>query len=282
VGEEIKEEKKPESLNRAYDLLSQAEEGNQMTVRDDQYDFFWLLDSAKLCRKREARFRLIDSGALEFSQLEWLVQAGADLYTSDKTRSKALELEILNKVCRESGGFIVIFLHGRLESTEGEEKPAIFSFQELLSLARSGVFLHLSNKDQKRDFSRLIALAYSCRKGGSWLVYYHHGPLEAWLEELGRSGAWIHLSDQSIEKSEDHSLILDSIKSARAAGANLVLYLEKGLETHLLQDIVGAGAFLQFDLTQLAGRRPFRTVLKGIKGRSLDFRAYYLYPHFLP
>lgn len=281
MKEEIKEEKEPESLDRAYDLLSQAEEGKQMTVRDDQYDFFWLLDSAKLCRGRGARFRLIDSGALEFSQLEWLAQAGADLFTSDRARCKALELEILNKVCRESGGFIAIFIHGQLESTEGEEKPAFLSFQELLNLARSGVFLHLSNKDQKRDFSHLISLAYSCQRGGSWLVYYHHGPLEAWLEELGRSKVWIHLSDWSVEN-EDHTLILDTIKSARGAGANLVLYLEKGLETHLLQDIVGAEAFLQFDLTQLAGRQPFRTILKGLKGRSLDSRAYYLYPHFLP
>lgn len=282
MEEEIKEEKKFASLNRAYDLLSQAEEGNEVTVRDDQYDFFWLLDSAKLCRRRGARFRLIDSGALEFSQLEWLAQAGADLYTSDQTRSKAFKLEILNKVCRESGGLMAIFLHGQLESTEREEKPAFFSFQELLNLARSGVFLHLSNKDQNRDFSHLISLAYSCRKGGSFVAYYHHGPLDAWLEELARSGAWIHLSDRSIEKSEDHPLILNSIKSARAVGVNLVIYLESGLENHLLQDIVGAGAFLQFDLTQLAGRRPLRTYLKGIKGRSLDFRAYYLYPHFLP
>ncbi len=282
MEEEIKKEKELESLNRAYDLLSKAERGNEVTVRDDQYDFFWLLDTAKLCRRRRARFRLIDSGALEFSQLEWLVQAGADLYTSDRTKCKALELEILNKVCRESGGFMAIFLHGWLESTKGEEKPPFFSFQELLNLASSGVFLHLSNKEQKRDFSHLISLAYSCCKGGSWLVYYHHGPMEDWLEELGRSGAWIHLSDQSIDKSEDRSLILDTIKSAQVAGANLVLYLEKGLETHLLQDIVGAGAFLQFDLTQLARQRHFRTILKGVKGRSLDFRAYYLYHHFLP
>jgi hypothetical protein len=282
VKEEKEEEMKPEPLSRAYDLLSKAERGNEVTVRDDQCDFFWLLDTAKLCRRRGVRFRLIDSGALEFSQLEWLAKAGADLYTSDRTRCKALELELLNKACRESGGFMAIFLHGWLESTEGEEKPAFLSFQELLNLASSGVFLHLSNKDQKRDFSHLISLAYFCSKGGSWLVYYHHGPMEDWLEELGRSGAWIHLSDQSIEKSKDQSLILNTIKSAQVAGTNLVLYLEKGLETHLLQDIVGAGAFLQFDLTQLVRQRHFRTILKGIKGRSLDYRAYYLYHHFLP
>ena len=282
MEEENKEDTKFDLLKKAYDFLSRAEEGKQVTARDDQYDFFWLLDSARLCRKKGARFRLIDSGALDFTQLEWLAEAGADLYTSDRTRSKAFKLEILNKVCRDSGGFIAFFLYGRLESTEGEEKLASLSFQEVLDLGRSGVFLHLSNKDEKRDFSRLISMAYSCQKGGSWLVYYHHGPLEASLEELGRSGAWIHLSDQSIKKSKDRSLILDTIRSARSAGSNLVLYLKKGLESRFLQDIVEAGAFLQFDLTPFAGGSPFQPILKVTRKRRLDFRAYYLYPYFLP
>jgi hypothetical protein len=281
MEEEAKQVKTVESQEKVYQLLSQAAEGNQVTVRDDQYEFFWLLDAAKLCRKRRARFRLIDSGALASTQLEWLTNAGADLYTSDKVRSEAAELEIISKACREGGRFMALFHHRRLEQTE-EEKPTHLSLGGLINLVRSGIYLHLSSKDIERDFSHLVRLAYSCRKGGSWLVYYHHGRLEDSLEELARNGAWIHLSDQSLEKSEDHPLLLDIIKSARTGGTNLVLHLERGLEFTLLQDIVEAGAFLQFDLSQFEGRSPFRSILKGVEQRRLDNRAYYLYPHFLP
>lgn len=282
MQEEVKREKKQGAQEEAYNLLSRADEGEQMTVRDDQVDFYWLLDSVKLCRRRGSRFRLIDSGKLDLQQIECLVKKGADLYTSDEARPEAFELEILSRASREGGAFVAFFHHGSLESAQEEVEPASFSFQELMNVGRSGVFLHLSNKEEKRDFSKLDDLAYSCHEGGSWLVYYHHGPLEASLEELGGNGAWIHLSDRSIREREDGALVLDTVKSARAAGANLILYLDVGLELSLLRDVVNAGAFLQFDLTHFARRSPLQTVLKRIRKKRLDSRAYYIYPHFMP
>ena len=57
-----------------YQLLDEAEKGNDITVRDDIYDFYWLMDSVKLCRQKGCRFRLIDTGVLDLSHLERLVR----------------------------------------------------------------------------------------------------------------------------------------------------------------------------------------------------------------
>jgi len=119
-NESIKDtnDRKPE---KTYELLSLADKGKNITVRDDQHDFSSLLDSVKLCRRRYSRFRLIDSGKLDFFQLEWLGQAGADIYSSDKARSDAFELEFVNRACREGNAFASYFFHGLLESEEGSE-----------------------------------------------------------------------------------------------------------------------------------------------------------------
>ncbi len=275
MEEEIKKDKDTEHLERAYDLYSWASKGLDVTVRDDQYGFPWLLDSARISRKRGYRFRLVDSGRLDCSQMEWLAEAGADIYTSDKARPEVFELDLLIRACRRAGSIVAYFQNGPLEQAEGgKEKPALI-FSELLDLARRGLYIHLTNKTEKREFSRLNTLAHACQKGESWLVYYHHGHLEPELEELSRNRAWIHVSDGSIKGEEDAALLLDIIKSARSAGTNVVLYLDKGIESPLLMDIVRSGPFVLFDLTHLEEDLP----LRGAKG--LDFRAYYLYPHFL-
>lgn len=281
MEEEIKKEKGFESQEKAYTLLSWAKEGENITIRDDQYDFPWIFDSVKLCRKRGFRFRLIDSGKFNCSQLEWLAEAGADLYTSDEARADAFELEFLNIACRRGQAFLAYFHYGPLELKGSEEAPNSLSFSELMNLGASGLFLHLTNRQLKHDFSRLNLLASACRKGGGWLVYYHHGPLEEQLEELGKSGAWIHLSDKSIQESEDLALVLPIIKAGRSAGVNLVLYLEKGLDFASLQDITRAGAFVLFNFSLSDYKSPFRILEKEAERKKLDFRAFYLYPNFL-
>ncbi|MFQ6108665.1 MAG: hypothetical protein ACE5L7_03820 [Candidatus Aminicenantales bacterium] len=278
--ERIKRGGSPESQIKAFELLLRASEAKEVTVRDDEYDYSWLLDSAKLCKKRGCCFRLIDSGKLELSQMEWLAGAGAEIFTSDEARPRALELELLSQMCRSAGSFVACFQHGTLE--EDEEKSGSISIQELMNLGISGVYLHISNKDKKRDFSLLNSLAHSCRKGGSWLVYYHHGLLEASLEELACHGAWIHLSDQSLIEAEEISLLLDTIKSARRAGTNLVFHLEKGADASLLREMIKAGVYLQFDLSHLAVSPELQTFFRRWEKRRMDSKAYYLWSHFLP
>lgn len=278
MEKEITNKTDAEAIEKGYEFLSLAAKEQDITVRDDQYGFYWLLDSAKLCQKK-GRFRLIDSGQLDRFQLKELAAAGADFYTSDKARQDAQELEFISKAYKKGRGLMAYFHYGALE--KGEESDSL-SFSDLMDMGRSGVYLYLSNREKERGFSKLNQLAYSCRKGRSWLVYYHHGSLEPSLMELGGNGSWIHVSDRSIQGTEEKELLLlGVIKSARSAGANLVFYVEKGLDVFLLKKIIRAGAVVLFKFPLIDYRSPFKSLEKEARKKKLDFRAYYLYPKFL-
>jgi len=268
---------------RAYELLSWVTRGRDITVRDDQYDFHWLLDIVKFCRKGRCRARLIDSGKLEAFQLEWLGEAGADLYSSDEARPEAAELELINKACKRGGTIVAYFHHGALEEEE-EKEPGLekVTFSALERMGRNGIYLYLSNRERKCDFSYLNELASACRRGGSWLVYYHHGPLESSLEELGRNGAWIHISDESLGESQDITFLIEILKARLSKKANLVLHLVEEWETYQLRDVVKAGAIVLFKSSLRDYKSSLRTLEKEAGRRKLDFKAYYLYPALLP
>ncbi|NIO48681.1 MAG: hypothetical protein GTN73_04470 [Candidatus Aminicenantes bacterium] len=279
MEDKSRKDKNAELPEKAYELLSWAGKGTDVTVRDDQYEFPWLLDSVKLCRKKGARFRLIDSGKLDRFQLEWLGEAGADLYTSDEARAEASELERVNRACQKGGAFVAYFHHGSLES---EEESSSISFFDLKDMGRSGIYFYMSNREMKREISKLNELAHACRKGGSWLVYYLHGLLENSLEDLARNETWIHISDQIFQEPEDPALVLDKLKSVVSAGAKLILHVEKGLDLSLLRDFIKTQAIVLFESSLFDYRSPFRALERKMRKRKLDFRAYYLYPTFLP
>lgn len=279
MADESIKDKNAELPKRAYQLLSLAGKGKDITVRDDQHEFPWLLDSVKLCRKKGARFRLVDSGKLDRSQLEWLAGAGADLYSSDEARAEASALEHVNSACQKSGAFVAYFHYGPLES---EEESSSVSFFDLKDMGSSGIYFYLSNREIKREVSKLNELAHACRKGGSWLVYYLHGSLENSLEELARNETWIHVTDQIFQEPEDPALILDKVRAAVSAGAKLILHVEKGLDLSLLRDVIKTQAFVLFKSSLFDYKSPFRALEMKARKRKLDFRAYYLYPTFLP
>jgi hypothetical protein len=279
MEEESIKDKSAELSKKAYELLSWARRGKDITVRDDQYEFVSLLDSVKLCRKKGARFRLIDSGKLDRFQLEWLAGAGADLYTSDEVRTEASELELVNRACQKGGAFVAYFHHRTLES---EEESRSISFLDLKDMGNSGIYLYLSNREMKREISKLNELADACRKGGSWLVYYLHGLVENSLEELARNEAWIHVTDQIFKEPEDPTLALDKLKSVVSAGARIVLHVEKGLDLFLLRNLMKTQVFVLFKSSLFDYRSPLRALERKARKRKLDFRAYYLYPTFLP
>lgn len=282
MEEEPKKERKPEFHQGAYEILNWASTGKDITIRDEQYGFPWIIDSVKRCRKRGFRFRLIDSGQLSCTELEWLAEAGADIYSSEKARPEAFELELLGKACRRGKAFLAYFHQGALETELAEGKARLLSFSDLQNLGVSGTYIHMSNKEKKRDFSTLSSIAIACKKGGSWLVYYHHGPLEASLEGLARNGAWIHVSDKGLNVKEDLSALFEKIKASRSAGANLVLHLKKGLDVLTLKEIIRAGAFVLFKFSLFDRQSSFRPLEKAARRKKLDFRAYYLFTHFLP
>ena len=264
---------------KSYHLLSFISEGD-VTVRDDQYDFFWILDTIKHSRKKGVRFRLIDSGCLTSSQLDWLAKAGADIYTTNEVRPNPLELQFLSKIAQRSNSIVAYFYQDEIEDGVGEERETR-SFYNLINLAASGVYLHFSNKQGKRDLSKLSLLAATCCQGGSWLIYYHHGPLEPALDELAASGAWIHLSGKSLREQEETSLLLNIIKSAKSAGANIVFHLEKEMNFGLVQDLIKEGACVLFTSFIPDYKSPFYPLAREARRKKLNFRSFYLYPHFM-
>lgn len=264
---------------RIFEPLPSIVRGEDITLRDDLYDFSVLLDSVKVARQRGIRFRLIDTGKLDRFQLEWLAEAGADLYTSDESRTDAQELELVNKACRKGKAICAYINNGPLEAEEGSES---ISYSSLQDLGRDGIYIHLTNRQNERDSLQLNELAFACQRGGSWLVYYHFGSLEFSLEELARNGAWIHTSEQIFKEAEDKNLIVDNLKAAISAGLRYVLHVEKGLDISLLDDLMSAGAFIFFKFPLFDRKSPFWALEKKARRKKPDFRAYYLYPNILP
>ena len=196
---------------KAYDLLSWTSKGIDLTLRDDRYDFPWLLDIVKACRRRRRRIRLVDSGKLDVFQMEWLSETGADIYTSDKVRPGLDELALVCKAGQKGRAITAYFHHGPLEHMEGEAKDnEVTDISGLLELGRNGIYIYLSNKEKERNPSYLNDLAYACRKGNSWLVYYHHGPPDPFFKELAFNGAWIHVSHESVREPQDTAILFDT------------------------------------------------------------------------
>jgi len=258
-----------------FELLARAKKGQDLIVRDDQFEYNSILDAAKSCREQGHRLSLVDSGKLTAYELEWLGEAGADLYTSDRTRSDEREITLVNQACRK-GGAVVAYLHRG--AIEGPDKTDLISLSSLKELGRSGIYLYLSNKERQRQLFEMTELAFSARKGGSWLVYYHHGTLEAELESLAANGAWIHLADSSLASEENLFLFLDIVHAAIDAGTNCVLHLERGVAVGWLQDIFDAGALILFKIALADYRSPLKTLERKTNKRKLDFKNFYLYP----
>lgn len=272
------ETKEPVQLDKILELFSHLKKKQNITVRDDQFDFTILLDAVRQFRDSRYRFRLVDTGRFDAFELEWIMAYGADLYTSDDARSNVLEMDLIAAAARKGNGVVSLLINGEMEA--GEDHP--LSFDDLMNVAGTGAYLHMTNRQLKRDIRRISLLAHRCAKSGSWLVYYHHGPLENSLPELGRNAAWIHITDKSIGGEDDRPMIRDIIRSARSAGSNLVVHWEDGNKVSLLDDIVRAGAFVLFKSPLFDYRSPLKELEKGIKRKRLDFRTYYLHPSVLP
>lgn len=264
---------------QAFEPLPSIIRGEDITLRDDLHDFSILLDYVRISRRRGVRFRLIDTGRFDRLQLEWLAEAGADLYTSDEARADSSELEILNKAGKRGKSICAYFHQGVLAE---EEESGSISYPALQDLGRDGLYVHLTNRYRERDGRHLDELAYACQRGGSWLVYYHHGPLDLSLEELARNGAWIHATEQIFVETEEKSLFLDKLKSAISAGLRFVLHIEKRLDASLVQDVMSAGTTVLFKTSLFDYRSPFHPLERKARKKKLDFRAFYLYPNILP
>ena len=261
-----------------FDLLDRAKRGTNTVLRDDQSEFGVILESIRACRKNGGRFGLVVTGKFSVYELEWLGEAGADLYTSDGAGAGARELTLVSLACRRGDAVVA---HQMRRGLESSQKPGSLSFSELKELGRIGIYVHLSNKEENRDFAQLGEIAHEAQKGGSRLIYYHHGPLDSGIKDLAQNGAWIHLSDSSLSEASDLNLILDASKISLRAGANLIIHLETGLTITRLQEIADSGAVILFRIFPDGDRAAMRYLERKAKKRGLDFRSYYLYPNFM-
>ncbi len=279
MDQDIKDNIAADTPEKAFALLSSVTQDPVFTVRDDLYDFSLLLDAVKLRRKQKTnlRFRLVDSGALSLTQVEWLAAEGADVYTSDEVGRNVQELESIQNACMK-GNTLLAYLHSA--ALENDEAPSL-GLAGLKSLGASGVYIYLSNKDIERNLSDVIFLSDLCQRAQSRLVYFHHKELDEALFELGQTGAWLHISDKNIKSPDEMPLLTDIIRSARASGTNVIIHVEKGTEFLLLEDLQKAGAVLIFKSALIDYRSPLRPLEEKTKKQKLDADAYYLYPIFL-
>lgn len=247
-------------------------------VRDDQSDFPSLLDAVKASRGAGGRFKLIDTGKLSLSELEWLGEAGADFYTSDRARPGGRDLVPMNAAARKGSAVTAYFHHGPFEP---EEKEKAVSFATLEELGQSGLYIYTSNGRIQRDFPALEELAYACVRGGGRLALYHHGPLAPALETLARQGAWIHIAGQSLHREDDAIFLCDCARAARKRGGGVLFHVEHPLALAWLEQIFDAGARVIFYTPPSDYRSPQRPFERRAERLFIDSRAFYLYLRFM-
>ena len=257
---------------------SPVDAGGVAIVRDDQFDFPSLLDAAKACRRSGGRLKVVDSGKLSPSELEWLGEAGADLYTSDLARPSHREIILMNMAARKGGGAAIIFHHGPFEP---DEKERSVSFEALKEMGRSGVHIGVSNGRGRREFAALEELAGACVSGGTRLVYYHHGPLDPSLVGIARAGAFIHFAGSALQNEDDVVALCDLAKAALEKKGNVVLHIEGALALNWLSDIFDAGACVLFQTPPSDYRSPQKPFELRAERQAPSPRSYYLYPAFL-
>jgi hypothetical protein len=245
-----------------------------VTLRDDRLDFPALRDAAAACRRAYARLRIVDHGRLTVSELEWLGEAGADIYTSDKARVDGAELVLIRKAARRGDALTVYFVNAPFSDAPAAGTAA---YETLRELGRSGLDLHVSDGIHPREIARLGELAYDCRRGDAAFVLHRHGALEAPHVELAAQGVWINVSSREAALESALPALLDCARAAREAQAGLVLHIENPIEPLVLADLSAAGAFLLFKTPPSDYRSPLRPFEEAAKAVRLENRAFYLF-----
>jgi hypothetical protein len=245
-----------------------------LTVRDDRLDFPGLMDAASACRRAYARLRIVDQGRLPVSELEWLGEAGASIYSSDKARIDGAELVLIRKAARRGGSVTAYFQNGPFADAAA---AGVLAYDTLRELGRSGLDLHVSDKVHPRDAGRLAELAYDCRRGDAAFVLYHHGPIDAGHAELAAQGIWIHVSSREGAAAESAAALADCARAARRARTGLVFHIENTVDPQTLADLSAAGAILLFKTPPSDYRSPLRAYEDAARTVRLDFRAFYLF-----
>ncbi len=151
------------------------------------------------------------------------------------------ELLLLKRVAQRYKGLVIFGYNG---SETGEKLAEIYF--TLRHLGRGGVDLHISGQRRNLDWEALSQLAAECRRGHSWFVYYHYGPIETWLNQLAKETAWIHLCDRFFNWSQKNELE-ELFRSFPPRLIRLVVHIEdesRGIE--LIELVLKKGGFVIF------------------------------------
>ncbi len=264
---------------RTYELLDRLRLGRDFSVRDDQFEFSVLLDTARIARAKRVRLTLLDTGRFGFVELEWLVAEGVRLCTSDEARPRPAELLRLLEAGRRARVRAAYLQRGPLRDAPAEGAMSVPDVQEL---GRAGLDVHVSDLDEPRDLAVLGEVVPSVREGGGVFVLYHHGRPDEALVALAGRGGWSHLSDRPIDVDADAETLLAWARAAKSGGAGAVLHVERGLPLETLQAVHAAGAYLLFKIPPSDRLSRLRPLEAAARRRRLPKRSYFLDTTFLP
>ncbi len=254
-------------------------QGGEVLFRDDQSDALGLTEEIRPSRRGGRHAALLDTGRLGLVELDWLAKEGLSLYTSDEAGRSAPDLIRIGEEIRKAGGGMFYFHNG---AWDGDASPARPSFADLVDMGRSGIDIHVSNRERDRDPVRLCELARACREGRAWFVYYHAGRLSPWIEDLARCGAWIHLTEDSLSADGDVLIVKDAAAAARRRGFNIILHLASVRNVSWIKDLLKAGVLVLMETAPSDYRSPLRELEAESKKTRLERRMYYLNSTFLP
>jgi hypothetical protein len=111
-----------EGVLKTYELLDRVRTRQDLTIRDDQFEFAVFLDAAVYARRRRIPMTVLDTGRFPAGELESLARKGVRICTSDEARPRPEELELLVRACRASRSSLAFLLEAELPAGAGPRR----------------------------------------------------------------------------------------------------------------------------------------------------------------